>query len=75
MGTEFPTEIGDTLGGFIYSQLGKVPVPGERVRYDGLIIEVLTVTGRRIRKVRVFWEPVEEGVIREANDAREESET
>jgi putative hemolysin len=75
MGTEFPTEIGDTLGGFIYSQLGKVPVSGERVRYDGLVIEVLTVTGRRIRKVRVFWEPVEEGVIREANDTGEESET
>jgi putative hemolysin len=50
---EFPTEMGDTLGGFIYSQLGKVPVPGEKVRFDGLVIEVLTVTSRRIRKVRV----------------------
>lgn len=56
MGTEFPTEMDDTLGGFIYSQLGKVPVPGEVVHFDGLVIEVLTVTGRRIRQVRVFWE-------------------
>jgi CBS domain containing-hemolysin-like protein len=60
IGTEFPTEMGDTLGGFIYSQLGKVPVPGESVRFDGLVIEVLTVTGRRIRQVRVSWERTEE---------------
>jgi CBS domain containing-hemolysin-like protein len=61
MGTSFPTEMDDTLGGFIYSQLGKVPVPGEVVRFDGLVIEVLTVTGRRIRKVRVSWEQEEAG--------------
>jgi CBS domain containing-hemolysin-like protein len=60
MGTAFPTELGDTLGGFIYSQLGKVPVPGEKVRFDGLVVEVLTVTGRRIRKVRVSKERSEE---------------
>jgi len=61
MGTAFPTEMGDTLGGFVYSQLGKVPVPGETVRFDGLVVEVLTVTGRRIRKVRVSWEQDKEG--------------
>jgi CBS domain containing-hemolysin-like protein len=61
MGTAFPTEMGDTLGGFVYSQLGKVPVPGEMVRFDGLVVEVLTVTGRRIRKVRVSWEQDKEG--------------
>jgi putative hemolysin len=60
MGTAFPTEMDDTLGGFIYSQLGKVPVPGEIVRFDGLVIQVLTVSGRRIRKVRVSWEQDEE---------------
>jgi putative hemolysin len=56
VGTEFPTEMDDTLGGFIYSQLGKIPAPGESLRFNGLVIEVLTVTGRRIRKVRVSWE-------------------
>ncbi len=67
MGAAFPTEMGDTLGGFIYSQLGKVPSPGEIVRFDGLVIEVLTVTGRRIRKVRVFWQ-------REGVDAKGEAD-
>lgn len=48
-----PTESGDTLGGLIYASLGKVPSPGERLRIDGLLIEVMTVSERRIRKVRV----------------------
>lgn len=47
------TDAADTLGGFIFSVLGRVPQEGERFRVDGLEIEVLTVTGRRIRKVRV----------------------
>ncbi len=50
---KLPTGSGDTLAGLIYSSLGKVPTPGERLHIDGLLIEVLTVTGRRIRKVRV----------------------
>lgn len=67
MGTTFPSEVGDTLGGFIYSQLGKVPVPGETVRFDGLVIQVLTVTGRRIRKVRVMRD--EDGEAQGKSDA------
>ena len=60
LGTRLPTKLGDTLGGLIYSSLGKVPVAGDQLRVDGLLIEVLTVTGRRIRKVRVRREPTEE---------------
>jgi len=55
-----PTESGDTLGGLIYASLGKVPSPGERLRIDGLLIEVMTVSERRIRKVRVQRELMEE---------------
>jgi CBS domain containing-hemolysin-like protein len=43
----------DTLGGFLYTQLGKVPAAGEQLRFDRLVIEVLNVAGRRIGKVRV----------------------
>lgn len=42
----------DTLGGFIYSRLGHVPAPGEKVLAADIQFEVLTVSGRRIRKVR-----------------------
>jgi len=59
LGTNLPTELGDTLGGLIYSSLGKVPSPGEQLRVGSLLIEVLTVTGRRIRKVRVCQETEE----------------
>ncbi len=51
--TDLPTEQGDTLGGFIYSQLGKVPVAGEGITYDGFSFEVVNVVKRRIQNVRV----------------------
>lgn len=48
-----PTELGDTLGGYIYGRLGKVPEPGEVVTSDRVEITVLEVLDRRIRKVGV----------------------
>ena len=53
LGTNLPTEQGDTLGGFIYSQLGKVPAAGEHILFDGYLFEVKNVVKRRIKKVRV----------------------
>ncbi len=53
LGTHLPKESGDTLGGFIYSQLGKVPTAGEQLTVNNVEFEVLQVTGRRIKKVRV----------------------
>jgi putative hemolysin len=49
----FPLEESDTLGGFIYSQLGKVPLPGDEVRHENLLLKVINVAGRRIGKVQV----------------------
>ena len=42
----------DTVGGFVYHHLGKVPVAGDEVRVDGLTLRVLSVLGRRIKKIR-----------------------
>ncbi|HEX9114716.1 MAG TPA: hemolysin family protein [Anaerolineae bacterium] len=53
LNVELPAEGGDTLGGFIYSQLGKVPAVGDTIEYAGVHIEVLSVAGRRIKQVRV----------------------
>lgn len=52
---DLPTEEADTLGGYIYSQLGRVPTAGEAVEDDDhqLVLRVESVEGRRIRKVRV----------------------
>lgn len=50
---ELPDTGGDTLGGFIYTQLGRVAAVGDEIRVGDLTITVLSVAGRRIRKVRV----------------------
>jgi putative hemolysin len=48
-----PTEESDTLGGYIFEKLGRVPVPGDEISADEVLIRVLSVTGRRIRRVSV----------------------
>ncbi|HLF27067.1 MAG TPA: hemolysin family protein [Anaerolineae bacterium] len=45
-------EESDTLGGFIYHQLGRVPAPGEAVEVEGLHLQVVNVQNRRIGKIR-----------------------
>lgn len=53
MDVALPTEDSDTLGGFIYTELGKVPVAGDQVAFEDLSFTVESVAGRRIKKVRV----------------------
>ncbi len=57
MDVELPTEDSDTLGGFIYSELGRVPAVGSQVTYGDLVFRVESVSGRRIKKVRVQRRP------------------
>jgi len=53
MDVALPTEDSDTLGGFIYAELGKVPAVGDQVVFDDMGFTVESVAGRRIKKVRV----------------------
>jgi len=53
----FPEGESDSLGGFIYDQLGKVPVVGEKVNHNGWVFEVLAVNDRRILKVKATHGP------------------
>jgi CBS domain containing-hemolysin-like protein len=48
----------ETLGGYLMTHLGRVPVKGERFEADGLDVEVLEVVGRRIHKVRLSRQDV-----------------
>jgi CBS domain containing-hemolysin-like protein len=57
LGLALPSGESDSLGGFIYGQLGHVPAQGETVPAPGVLFEVLNVTGRRIRKVRAARQP------------------
>ncbi len=54
---QLPSGGSDSLGGFIYGELGHVPAPGEKVASNHVEFEVLSVTGRRIRKVRAVRTP------------------
>ena len=51
--THIATDDVDTVGGLVYSALGKMPVVGDAVIYNGLRIEVMSVLGRRIRKLKM----------------------
>lgn len=42
-----------TLGGFVMTQLGRIPTTGERFEWAGLSFEVVDMDGRRIDKVLV----------------------
>jgi putative hemolysin len=68
-GSQIPKETSETLGGYIYSQLGKVPVPGETVKAGGLELIVEQVVGRRIRKVRAIL------IQNESTEARRNGDT
>lgn len=52
MQANFPRDDAETLGGFIYSQIGRVPVSGESLQVHGVHLTVEQVSARRIRKVR-----------------------
>ncbi len=56
-----PTDESDTLGGYIFTELGRVPSVSDTFNEHGLEFRVLSVTGRRIRKVQVkkIVEPTE----------------
>jgi Mg2+/Co2+ transporter CorC len=47
----------DTIGGLVYSQLGKIPQAGDEVSMDGLRIRVMSTVGRRLGKLRVIPQP------------------
>jgi putative hemolysin len=60
----------ETVGGLVYSLLGRVPAAGEEVTSRGLAFRVVRVDGRRIQKLRVAKLPAEAAAL--AEPAQEE---
>ena len=52
LGTHLQDESADTLGGYIYGELDRVPVEGERLQVEDWIITVEVVRSRRIIRIR-----------------------
>ncbi len=49
-----PEDRVDTIGGLLFNLLGRIPVQGEEVEVDGVVLRVESMRGRRIMKVRVI---------------------
>ena len=43
----------DTLGGLVLDLLGRMPNKGDTVEYNGIIIHVVSTSGRRLKRLRV----------------------
>ena len=43
----------DTVGGFVYHHLGRIPHVGDVVEREGLQFEVISVAGRRLRSLKI----------------------
>ena len=47
----------DTVGGFLFSKLGKIPTIGDAVTEGEIEMRVMTTIGRRVKRVKVTWLP------------------
>ncbi len=52
-GVEVSSDGFDTVGGLLFSRLGRIPTAGEVLEERGLKIQVTVTAGRRIKKLRV----------------------
>ncbi len=52
-GTPIDDQDVDTVGGYVYRTLGRIPQAGDVVFTDQLRIEVVSILGRRLRKLRI----------------------
>ena len=52
LGTHLTRDVADTLAGYIYGQIGRIPVGNEKLTVDDWELTVDQVIGRRIRMVR-----------------------
>lgn len=69
-GVELPTEASDTLGGLIYTHLGRLPRVGDRVRVEKVELVVSALNGRRIKQVRAIKSVPESPVGARENEVK-----
>jgi len=48
-----------TIGGYVFGQIGHLPKPGERVKSEGVTLEVLAMDGKRVASVKLTPQPHE----------------
>ncbi len=63
LGCRMPDVEVNSIGGLVIERLGRLPSAGERVRFPEFEVEILSIDGPRIERVRVRpveREPVED---------------
>ena len=53
LGTNWEAEDSDTIGGFVYEQLGRIPRPGDQVQIGDYVISVLSTEGARLKQLSI----------------------
>jgi CBS domain containing-hemolysin-like protein len=53
VGVDFPEESYETLGGFLFDRLGRIPSQGEVLDYENIEIEIKDANDRRILKTLI----------------------
>ncbi|MCK4617504.1 hypothetical protein KAT45_01245, partial [Candidatus Aerophobetes bacterium] len=56
LGTDLPEETAafESIGGFIFDQLGRIPGVGETIEYNNLKITVVDADDKRVKKVKLW---------------------
>ena len=54
LGADLPTDNFDTIGGFVVGLLGRPPVLGEEVTYDGVRLKIEELDNRRVARIRIW---------------------
>lgn len=50
---DLPEDDFDSLGGYIFSYLGRVPVHGDIVKYENIEMTVESINNRRVKKIKI----------------------
>lgn len=57
-----------TIGGYIFSRLGRKPLKGDTIHFEDILFEVMEVMGFRITKVKILRKPLETKVDGDAKE-------
>lgn len=50
---ELPVSLYDSIGGFVFGELGRLPKVGDEVAFEGGVVRVLSMDGRRVARVNI----------------------
>jgi putative hemolysin len=67
LGSALTSDDADTLGGYLFNRIGRVPKVGEKWEEGGVLLTVEQIVGRRIRRVRAHMQQTEKAEEGNAN--------